>query len=104
MPVSFSSHNCLTILFFSRASTVVFLYSNAHHTLTIPDGHVGDAGADMEVTLYHKQFYEIEQYALKRMGRAVTLKMGDKVSWVNAYHHHIQREHLFRTVHCFCSF
>ena len=36
--------------------------------------------------MYHKQFNEIEQYALKRVGRAVTVKMGDKVSLVLKKH------------------
>eukprot|EP00038_Savillea_parva_P008085 m.174599 g.174599 ORF g.174599 m.174599 type:complete len:314 (-) comp13855_c0_seq1:290-1231(-) len=34
--------------------------------------------ADKEVTLYQKQFSEIEKYAMKRRGRAVTLKVADK--------------------------
>jgi hypothetical protein len=36
--------------------------------------------SEKQATVYQQQFHEIESYALKRQGRAVTLKMADKVS------------------------
>ena len=73
-----------------------------HHALTLLL-RGGVACADKEVTLYHKQFNEIEQYALKRVGRAVTVKMGDKVSLVLKKHQSMHSHRLAQTRTLICD-